>query len=134
MTIHPGSARIRVSIGELLDKLSILEIKRERIADPAALAHLQDEWEELARVRRELLGPFSGELQKAFDRLRAVNETLWEIEDAIRAKEAEGQFDDGFIELARRVYQTNDERARIKRWINESTGSVLREVKSYTLY
>jgi len=134
MTVDPGSARIRVSIGELLDKLSILEIKRERIADPTALAHVQDEWEELARVRCELLGPFSGELQDAFDRLRAVNETLWDIEDAIRAKEADGLFDDGFIELARRVYRTNDERARIKWWINENTGSVFREVKSYTDY
>ncbi|MEQ8270690.1 DUF6165 family protein [Algiphilus sp.] len=129
--MQPISVSIRVSVGELLDKLSILELKCQRIADPILLEHVRREWAELARKRAEVLGPLGGDLQQAFDRLRAVNETLWDVEQAIRDKEAEGNFDDRFIELARRVYQTNDERARIKQSINEATRSALREVKSY---
>lgn len=116
---------VPVSVGEVLDKISILEIKSERIADPAKLANVRNELSELhsaaARHRFPKL-----ELQ-----LKAVNESLWDIEDRIRIKEKLAEFDDEFIELARAVYITNDKRAEIKREINTVAGSMLVEEKSY---
>jgi hypothetical protein len=125
--------RVEVSVGELLDKITILEIKSERIADAAKLANVQ---RELASLRDAWEASPLGEADIAADLadLKAVNEALWDIEDAIRAKEAVGEFDDEFIGLARAVYQRNDERAAIKRRVNVRLGSDLVEEKSYADY
>lgn len=120
---------IPVSPGELLDKISILEIKARRIRDPHA-SRLAER--ELALLRERCEAARLGEdIAPLFDELRAVNERLWEIEDAIRECERKKCFDDHFIRLARSVYINNDTRASIKRRINERTRSPIREVKSY---
>lgn len=127
------SIQVAVSFGEFLDKLSILEIKAERIADTAKLANVERELERLRTAWTEAGHPLelvSGEWRQ----LKRVNERLWEIEDAIREKERQQQFDAAFIELARAVYTTNDERAALKRRINETLGSELVEEKSYVEY
>jgi len=119
--------QIEVSNGELLDKLSILEIKFERIKDPVKLAHVQHEFEIIRQSAAKLLQQIPGQYQK----LRQVNEALWKIEDRIREIEAEQRFDQEFIETARMVYRYNDQRASIKKEINQLTGSELIEEKSY---
>lgn len=125
--------RVPVSVGELLDKIAILEIKAERITDPAKRANVLRELEVLREVwdASPIAGLDLADLRRA---LREVNERLWDIEDAIRDKERLGDFGAAFIELARSVYLENDERARIKREINRLTGSALVEEKSYREY
>jgi hypothetical protein len=125
--------QVPVSHGELIDKITILEIKSRRIADPAKLANVRNElellnatWANDAAARTDI-----GD-ERA--RLLAVNEALWEIEDRIRLKERAQAFDAAFIELARSVYVRNDERAAIKREINLKLGSQLVEEKSYQDY
>ena len=122
-----------VSFGELLDKIAILQIKSERMTDPAKLANVRNElsalektWmahpaavQDMARLRAEL---------------KAVNERLWEIEDEIRLKEKAQAFDEEFVRLARSVYFENDTRARIKKDINLALGSAYIEEKSYQDY
>lgn len=116
---------VPVSVGEVLDKISILEIKSERIADADKLANVRTELEHLVVIAANHREPrLEAELKK-------VNEALWDIEDRIRIKEKLQEFDEEFIKLARAVYITNDRRAQIKRAINELTGSVLIEEKSY---
>ena len=122
-----------LSPGELFDKLSILEIKRQRISDPAGLQNICKEWE-LLRDKKEAVADGSGPLESLYTELGSVNRRLWEIEDAIRACEAEGDFGPRFIELARSVYRTNDERTAIKRRVNEILGSELTEEKLYPSY
>lgn len=118
---------VPVSWGELLDKITILEIKAARITAPGPLANVRRELTLLRDVAAPALtAPGIGPLM---DQLRAVNRALWEVEDDIRRKEATGAFDDGFIALARAVYRTNDERSAIKRRINLSLGSALVEEK-----
>ncbi len=125
--------KTEISVGEFLDKLTILEIKDERIGDPAKLANVRKELETLRAIWRE--SPFAREdISDAYDRLKAVNENLWEIEDRIRDKEAAGEFDADFIELARSVYFNNDDRAAIKKELNLKLGSGLVEEKSYSDY
>ncbi len=125
--------QVPVSFGELLDKLSILEIKRARIDNPDKLANVAREHEALASVW--LQAPQSSlDITGLRDELRAVNERLWDIEDAVREKVAAGAFDEDFVRLARSVYIQNDERARIKRAINLALGSLLVEEKSYRDY
>jgi hypothetical protein len=124
---------IEVSPGELLDKISILEIKRERIADPAKLKNIRYELQ-LYRDTFEAHVQATGELTALLDDLKAVNEALWDIEDEIRECEARQDFAERFIELARSVYRTNDRRAAIKRRINLLCGSSIIEEKSYTQY
>ncbi len=125
--------RVPVSFGELLDKIAILAIKSERIAEPEKRANVRRELDAL--VATWAAHPASardiGELRR---RLREVNERLWDIEDAIREKEHAQAFDADFIRLARSVYFENDERARIKREINVALGSALVEEKSYRPY
>jgi hypothetical protein len=123
--------RIEVSIGEVVDKISILSIKLERFADPEKRANVRRELESLRRSLEEAGIDPDGEETEA---LRAVNLRLWEIEDAIRGKEARGEFDREFVQLARSVYHNNDERARLKREINLRHGSRLIEEKEYTGY
>jgi DNA-binding GntR family transcriptional regulator len=122
-----------VSVGELLDKMAILQIKSERISDEAKLANVRRELEVLGAtwVASGLDRP---ELEPLKAALKKINEALWEIEDLIRIKESEGDFDRQFIELARSVYITNDKRAAVKRQINEAVGSELVEEKSYADY
>lgn len=124
---------VPVSPGEFLDKLSILEIKSERMADPEKLKNVRNELNLLRRV-------WSGsayahqDIDDEYQQLRAVNEKLWDIEDRIRLKEASQAFDQEFIELARSVYILNDRRAASKRRLNEALGSDLMEEKSYADY
>lgn len=124
---------IPVSPGELLDKLTILEIKLERIHDETKLSNVRREHELLARVWRES-GLGDDEVARLRQRLREANEALWDIEDAIRDEERKKRFGDRFIELARSVYQRNDERAALKRRVNEALGSEIMEEKSYRDY
>jgi len=129
----PPTLKIDVSPGELLDKISILEIKAERVADAEKLANIRHE---LALYRDTFEGQLraTGELTALLQALKTVNEALWDIEDEIRACEARQDFGDRFIELARSVYRTNDRRASIKRQINILCGSSIIEEKSYTQY
>jgi hypothetical protein len=124
---------VPVSFGELLDKIAILEIKSERISDPAKLVNIRREldvlnatWSRAPASRVDIAG-----LRTA---LREVNERLWVIEDDIRLQEKAQTFGDEFIRLARAVYFENDERARIKREINLALGSAYVEEKSYQDY
>jgi len=122
--------KIPTSIGELIDKITILEIKLERIDDPNKLINIENELDALESIHIPHLGGFDDLMRD----LKIVNEKLWVIEDAIRRKESKKEFDKEFIDLARSVYLTNDERSKIKRKINELTGSSLIEEKSYDEY
>jgi tetratricopeptide (TPR) repeat protein len=130
---EPRDARaavtVEVSPGELLDKITILEIKVRRIADPAKLRNVEQELRVLEVARRVL--PKSPALAELTAELRSVNETLWQIEDDIRRCERASDFGPRFVELARAVYQTNDRRAGLKRRINELLGARIVEEKSY---
>ena len=121
------------SPGEFLDKLTILEIKSERIADPAKLANVRHELDAL-RATWAASPLAARDVSTLVARLKAVNQTLWDIEDRIRRHEADQRFDTTFIALARAVYRTNDDRAAIKRELNVALGSDLLEEKSYTPY
>ncbi len=124
---------LQTAPGEFLDKLTILEIKSERMSDAAKLVNVRRELELL----RETWGasPLSvRDVTALVARLKQVNEALWEIEDAIRAREAAKTFDGEFVELARSVYRTNDRRAEIKRELNVALDSEILEEKSYQAY
>jgi hypothetical protein len=136
MTSPRGSLsgiRIEVSPGELLDKISILEIKSERIADAEKLKNIRHELGLYGDIRESRI-PGGAAMDVLIRDLKAVNETLWEVEDEIRDCEARRDFGARFIELARTVYRTNDRRAAIKREINVLCGSSIVEEKSYTEY
>lgn len=124
--------KIEVSIGEILDKISILEIKKARINSEEKLENIQNEWWELWPLYEKLVT--TDEVAWRYAELKSVNEQLWEIEDEIREWEERQHFGDRFIELARLVYITNDRRARIKKEINSLTGSKIVEEKSYKQY
>jgi hypothetical protein len=125
--------RVPVSPGELIDKLTILEIKLERMSDPAKKANVAKEFdvlsEELAKSVRQ-----SAELTQLHSALKQVNETLWVVEDDIRDCERTQDFGHKFIELARSVYRINDRRAELKKEINLLLNSDLIEEKSYAAY
>jgi len=125
--------QVEVSAGELVDKITILEIKAERISDPDKLANVHRELSSLTATRRDAM-PSSRELDEFTAELRRINEQLWEIEDDIRDCERNGDFGERFVELARAVYRTNDRRASAKRKINELLGSELVEEKDYADY
>lgn len=130
---------VPVSPGELIDKMTILEIKSERITDEARLAHVATELAALTRARDSAfkaagLTTLPPTLIVLSADLKAVNATLWEIEDDIRACERAQDFGARFIELARAVYITNDKRSALKQEINRLLGSALTEVKSYAKY
>ncbi len=120
---------VPVSWGELLDKLTILEIKRERISAPAALLNVAAEHDAVRSAAAPALA--TAQIGADMDELRDVNRRLWDIEDAIRAEDAAGRFGEAFVELARAVYGTNDRRAAVKRRLNQRLGSALVEEKSY---
>ena len=124
---------IPVSWGELLDKITILQIKRERLTGAVALANVARELDALSAIA----APVLADDRMATDltaKLKQLNETLWEIEDRIRDKEAAGAFDADFIALARAVYKRNDERAALKKRLNLQLASGLVEEKSYRSY
>lgn len=121
-----------MSYGELIDKITILRIKKAKIAEPHKHKNVCHELAVLENLLVVL--PKNEDLDNFIDQLTDVNMQLWQIEDAIRIKEYEKLFDQEFIDLARRVYLTNDERVRIKREINQLLGSTLQEEKSYKGY
>jgi len=118
-----------ISVGELWDKFSILCIKKERILDEQLQSKVLHEIRQLESILQEKELP-----QDLFYDLKLCNEKLWDIEDSIRKKEHKQEFDEEFIELARSVYITNDQRARIKLSINQLFHSDITEVKSYATY
>tara|TARA_R100000008_G_scaffold86093_1_gene77873 strand:- start:7344 stop:7715 length:372 start_codon:yes stop_codon:yes gene_type:complete len=122
--------KIEVSNGEIVDKLTILLIKKEAIKNEDKLQNVQKEIDEIGHIADGIVARDS----KEFVRLHNINRTLWGIEDQIREKERNRQFDDEFIQLARSVYFTNDERFKAKRVINELSGSNIFEEKSYEAY
>jgi len=124
---------VPISPGELLDKITILRIKSARIVDPAKLVNVRLELELLEKIWQEQGEPTSA-VSAEEHALQGVNERLWDIEDQIRDKEAAQSFDHEFIQLARSVYLSNDERAAIKKRINTQLGSRITEEKSYTPY
>ena len=122
--------QVPVSFGELLDKISILQIKSERMTDAGKLANVRTELEGLqpllaAQVQR------APQLHELKQQLKAINLRMWEIQDALREHEAAQTFDDAFIQLARGVYQTNGQRVTVKNHINQLAGSTLVEEKQY---
>ena len=122
-----------VSVGEFLDKLTILEIKSDRIKDPEKLDNIRHELHQL-RDTWQNSDYAEATLEPEYSRLKAVNETLWKIEDDIRELERTQRFTADFIALARAVYVTNDERAALKKALNLKLGSDLVEEKSYADY
>jgi hypothetical protein len=124
--------KIEVSNGEILDRISILQIKKERIEDRDKLQNIEREFNELWPLYEKIV--VAKEITWKYSELRGVNEELWEIEDKIREYEKRQDFEERFIQLARLVYITNDRRANIKKEINLLTGSNLIEEKSYKEY
>ena len=125
--------QIPVSAGELIDKITILEIKMERIDDAGKLSNVRRELQALRQVWQSI-APAPEGLDVMESELKRINETLWVIEDDIRECERRADFGDRFVELARLVYVTNDQRAAVKRAVNRLLGSELIEEKSYRDY
>ena len=125
--------QVPVSVGEVLDKITILQIKLAHISDTNKRVNIQNELDALLPLMAGD-GFATDEMQGLMAELKSVNEALWDIEDDIREKEAAKSFDAEFIKLARAVYVTNDKRAEIKKQINLATGSALIEEKSYESY
>ena len=124
---------VEVSIGELLDKISILEIKQEKIKDSDKLKYIQDEY----RVLKDQLSKnvkSDDKLNELFRSLKEINSKLWLIEDDKRMCEKNSDFSEKFIKLSRDVHFLNDDRAKIKLQINNHTGSKIKEIKEYTKY
>jgi|TARA_B110000879_G_scaffold209419_1_gene297088 hypothetical protein len=129
--------KIEVSNGEIVDKYTILEVKLNEIKDTDKLINVQKEYDSLTVPIQSMytdVNPKNDKLSFLQNELLNINKTLWNIEDIIRSHEVEERFDSDFIELARSVYYVNDERALIKKQINELTGSKLTEEKSYQEY
>ena len=125
--------QIPISPGELLDKITILQIKAERIDDAVKVANVKTELEMLSKVWSETVEA-DDEISALTAELKSINEALWEIEDDIRDEERNKRFGDRFIELARAVYVTNDERANAKKKVNLHLNSTIVEEKSYQDY
>ena len=122
-----------ISAGELLDKLSILEIKLNKIKNPALLQEIKKEYDAINNTKNKSINS-SNEINVLYTNLKKINEQLWEIEDKIRLCEKNSDFKNKFIQLARDVYFTNDKRSKIKLEINKVSGSNIQEVKQYTQY
>lgn len=121
-----------ISVGELLDKISILKIKQDKITNQDKLKDITHELDELLRIANSLEDQEA--VSEYISRLHEVNSDLWEVEDNIRIKEKQGKFDDEFIQLARKVYITNDERFDVKNEVNSAFNSDIVEQKSYEEY
>ena len=124
---------VEVSVGELLDKISILEIKKDRIKDSNKLKFINEEYEVLKKELEKNI-KIDQELTKFFTALKNVNSKLWIIEDDKRKCEKDSDFGENFIRLSRDVHFLNDTRAKIKLDINNHTGSKIKEIKEYTNY
>ena len=122
-----------ISAGELLDKISILEIKLDKITNPKLLNEIKKEYEILNITKNKNIN-FSKELELLYKDLKETNEKLWNIEDKIRLCEKNSNFKENFIKLARDVYFTNDKRSKTKLEINKILGSNIQEIKQYTKY
>ena len=119
-----------ISAGELIDKITILNIKKEKITNNEKLVEIEKELKSLKNTFNEKIIPDKS-LSELMEQLKKINSKLWDIEDGKRSAEKNQKFDERFIELARNVYKFNDERAKIKLAINTSLGSNIKEVKSY---
>ena len=124
---------VEVSVGELLDKISILEIKKEKIKDSDNLIFINDEYLVLTKQLDENI-TLNDEIKKLYEELKAINAKLWDIEDKKRMCEKNSDFGENFIKLSRDVHFLNDDRAKIKLAINNKTGSKIKEIKQYTNY
>ena len=124
---------VEVSVGELLDKISILEIKKEKIKDLEKLKFINDEYNVLKTELKNNI-KFDEKLKKLFTSLKEINSKLWFIEDDKRMCEKNSDFGDKFIKISREVHFLNDERSKIKLEINNLTGSKIREIKEYPSY
>ena len=124
---------IEISVGELLDKISILEIKKDKIKDPEKLEYIRDE---LSLLREEFKNNIKSDkkIDELYQSLKIINLRLWTIEDDKRKCEKEKDFTENFIKLSRDVHILNDDRAKIKLEINNYTGSKIKEIKEYTSY
>ena len=123
---------VPVSVGELIDKLSILQVKKTKIVNPEKLKYVSEEFDLLYNQSESHFQV--DEVKSLYYSLIEVNSNLWDVEDKLRVFESEKKFDQEFIELARKVYYTNDERFRLKNKINSITSSEIREVKDYKPY
>ena len=124
---------VEVSVGELLDKISILEIKKERITDPESTKFIQNEY----LILKEQLDKnikSNEKLNELFNKLKKINMTLWEKEDEKRSYEKDSNFGEKFIKVSRDIHFFYDDRSKIKLEINKITGSLIREIKKYTSY
>ena len=124
---------VEVSVGELLDKISILEIKSEKIKDPEKLNYIKDEYKILKNQLNTNIKDYS-EIESLYNSLKEINSKLWVIEDDKRLCEKNSEFGEKFIKLSRDVHFLNDERAKLKLEINNKTGSKIKEIKEYTKY
>ena len=124
---------VEISIGELLDKISILEIKKDKIKDPDKLKFISDEHSVLKEQLNKNVKS-DDKLNNLFQSLKDINSKLWVIEDAKRLCEKDKDFTEKFVKLSRDVHFLNDDRAKIKLEINNHTGSVIKEIKEYTSY
>lgn len=124
---------IQTSAGELIDKITILEIKREKISDSKSLEIVDKEYTLLKQTAKENL-KINSEIENLWNNLKEVNLKLWEVEDEIRLAEKNKIFNAKFIELARSVYKLNDNRSKLKSKINHLTGSSIKEIKQYSKY
>ncbi len=122
-----------ISAGELLDKLSILEIKLNKIKNPSFLQEVKREYDILNKTKNNNISS-SDKIDILYKNLKKINEKLWKIENEIRLCEKNSDFNDKFVQLARNVYFENDKRAKIKLEINKVLGSNIKEVKQYTEY
>ena len=124
---------IQTSAGELIDKITILEIKREKISDSKSLEIVDKEYTLLKQTAKENL-KINSEIENLWNNLKEVNLKLWEVEDEIRLAEKNKIFNEKFVELARSVYKLNDNRSKLKSEINHLTGSSIKEIKQYSKY
>ena len=123
---------VPVSVGELIDKLSILQVKKTKISNTEKLVYVSKEFELLYILAAEYLNDM--EIENLYHELVSVNSNLWEIEDRLRVLELSGRFEGEFVDLARKVYFTNDKRFELKNQINSLTSSEIREIKEYVDY
>ena len=131
-TMATPSVEVAIAIGELVDKITILEIKSERLSSEAALSNVRHELAILSDVlARQAL---AADVSSLVGQLKTTNAEIWDLEDAIRACESAQDFGPTFVDVARRIYRTNDRRAAVKRAINEASGSTIIEEKSYAAY
>jgi adenine C2-methylase RlmN of 23S rRNA A2503 and tRNA A37 len=133
MTIESNKILSEISVGELLDKMSILEIKLEKIKNEESRKKIDQEYQMLKELQKSKI-EMTNEIETLFKNIKKVNSNLWNIEDKIRICEKNKDFSQDFIELARSVYFNNDKRSKIKSKMNKISGSNIKEIKQYVNY